>query len=272
MIAWRGWSEALAKRSSSAAAGTVDPRVSQERPLSARGSNGAYSYMEQPMSNPEAPDAASKSAPTPDRSGTSGSKGASEPFTPPPASLGAEVVRDAVMPAFMKMAIAPKGMLNGASLAVYRDQILKEAGGPTDPLERMLIEQALLANVMIVKLHGESSIASTVAGAEVYATAAVRLMAELRRTILAIREYRTPPARPIVTRIEQQNVAHSQSVSYAAGVTDGKQDVKMACRDKEDPDSKVGSNLQEAHDAEGEIPSANSRWTEEPATAGAALG
>jgi hypothetical protein len=80
-----------------------------------------------------------------------------------------------------------------------------------------------------------------VAGA-LYATAAARLLSELRRTVLAVRDYRTPPVRPQITKIEQQNVAHRQDVNYVAA-RDGTDKVPLECGKKSEPDSELASNI-----------------------------
>jgi hypothetical protein len=115
-----------------------------------------------------------------------------------------------------------------------------------------------------------TALEKTAEGAGIYATAAARLMAELRRTILAVREYRTPPIRPLVTKIEQQNVAHTQAVSYAASADAA----SMSYREENRHDSKQGSKPAESADGEQyddlEVPGARRRWAAEPATSGTA--
>ena len=184
----------------------------------------------------------------------------------------AMTVRDAVIPALMQTAIAPAGSIDGTTARGYRDQLLQDMGDPTDALERMLIEQAALAHVMTMQLHASTAMAKTPEGAGVYAAAAARLMAELRRTILAVREYRTPLTRPVVTKIEQQNVAHTQAVSYVGGTDDG---ASMACREKIEADGKQGSIPAETNDGnpdDDEIPGPRGRWSAQPAVAGTAHG
>jgi hypothetical protein len=65
----------------------------------------------------------------------------------------AKMVRDAVIPALMQTAIAPRGTIDGKTVRGYRDELLREMGDPADALERMLIEQAALAHVMVMQLH-----------------------------------------------------------------------------------------------------------------------
>jgi len=142
-------------------------------------------------------------------------------------------------------------------------------GNPTDPLERMLIEQAAFSHLMVLQLHVFTSAARSDDGAGIYAAAAARLLGELRRTILAFKEYRSPPTRPQVTRIEQQNVAHSQEIKYQT-VAGGDQ-VTMVSREKEDPNSKLGSNSDDDGRKTDQIPSPRSRWAAQPPATGAAV-
>jgi hypothetical protein len=58
--------------------------------------------------------------------------------------------------------------------------------------------------------------AGTVEHREIYNNAAANSLAEFRRMILALKEYRTSPVRRQVTKIEQQNISHQQEVRYVA--------------------------------------------------------
>ena len=152
----------------------------------------------------------------------------------------AQLVRDCVLPGLMSVAISPKAQIDGATARGYRDELLREMGSPSDALERMLIEQAAVGNVMVMQLHALAAQSGNAVEAGIFVTAAARLMAELRRMILAVRQYRAPLSPSHITKIEQQNVADRQEVHYVAGQPDGT--VTMKCRDKNDPDSKLGSN------------------------------
>jgi hypothetical protein len=184
----------------------------------------------------------------------------------------AMMVQDRLIPAIMQMAIAPRGTVDSDTVRGYRDEMLREMGNPSDPLERMMIEQAAVAHVMVLQFHSFTALAKSSIAAGVYANAAAKLMAELRKMILGVREYRSPMARPQVTKSEQQNVAERQEVHYTAGAGG---DVQMACREKLNPDSKLASNGEEvthANPGDGEIPGSRIRWDAEPAVAGAADG
>src|SRR5271155_5243226 len=65
----------------------------------------------------------------------------------------AQLVRDCVLPGLMSVAISPKGQIDGPVARGYRDELLKEMGNPADPMERTLIEQVAVANLMVMQLH-----------------------------------------------------------------------------------------------------------------------
>jgi hypothetical protein len=75
----------------------------------------------------------------------------------------------------------------------YVTDLLQEAGNPSDPVERMLVEQLVLAHHKIGSLHAEAAGAKGTAAALCNAAAA-RLMAEFRKSALALKTYRTSSA------------------------------------------------------------------------------
>jgi len=100
----------------------------------------------------------------------------------------------------------------------YRDNMLQAAGNPTDPIEIMMVDQLIWAHHRIGDLHAQAAVATSTEVAEVYSGAAVRLMAEYRKTSLALKEYRAPPAPKQVTLVQQQNLAAGdQQVAYIEG-------------------------------------------------------
>ena len=103
----------------------------------------------------------------------------------------------------------------------YLHATVREAAVTSDPLERMMIEQITLAYHNIARLHMQASNAETLEHAEVYNSAAARLLGEFRRTVLALREYRAPIASKQVTLVQQQNLASgNQQVAFVeSGVT-----------------------------------------------------
>lgn len=97
----------------------------------------------------------------------------------------------------------------------YVDDALAAAGSPSDPIERMLVEQLLMAHHRIGELHAQSACADRPEEAALYNAAAARLLNEFRKTSLALREYRTPVVSRSLTVVNQQNVAAgSQQIAY----------------------------------------------------------
>ena len=94
-----------------------------------------------------------------------------------------------------------------AGYKVYRDQLLKASGSPTDPLVVMLLEQAAVAHHRILDLHAQAAKVDSPEMIEVLNVAATKLLAEFRRLCLAVREYRSPVVAKNVTMVKQQNVA-----------------------------------------------------------------
>jgi hypothetical protein len=109
-------------------------------------------------------------------------------------------------------------VFNSNAFKAYRDKMLEAAGHPTDPIEVMMVEQLLWAHHRVGDLHAQAAVATTMEAADMYSGAAVRLMAEYRKTSLALKEYRTPPAPKTVTVVQQQNLAAGdQQVAYIEG-------------------------------------------------------
>jgi len=74
----------------------------------------------------------------------------------------------------------------------YVVQLLKEAGDPSDPVERMLVEQLALAHHNVGRLHIEAARAEGLEQAKAFNAAAARLMNEFRHSALALKSYRAP--------------------------------------------------------------------------------
>jgi len=76
------------------------------------------------------------------------------------------------------------------SFKSYLDAFLKDAGPPTDPVERMLLEQLALAHHSIGRLHVRAGTAEGLEAVTACHAAAARLQAEFRRSALALQAYR----------------------------------------------------------------------------------
>jgi hypothetical protein len=122
---------------------------------------------------------------------------------------GALIVKEFTAPATLATLVGKnlKGAVAPPAFKLYRDQLLRDSGQPTDAIEVMLIEQLMWAHHRIGDLHVQASTASSPETFEIYSAAGVRLMAEFRKTSLALREYRSPITPKNVTLVRQQNLA-----------------------------------------------------------------
>lgn len=78
---------------------------------------------------------------------------------------------------------------------LYFHRVLQDLGNPTDPIERVLIEQILMAHHNVGRLYAKAAHANHLEAERVYLGAAALLAGELRRTALAFRSYKT--AKPV---------------------------------------------------------------------------
>jgi len=127
------------------------------------------------------------------------------------------------------------------SFVVYLDQILDEAGQPTDPIERMLIEQIAMAHHNIGRLYVRASLAETLDQVNVYNAAAARLLAEFRRATLALKKYREPTPPRNYTLVKQQNVAQNQQVAFVNGEASGPRKSDTTAVSEKNHDSELES-------------------------------
>jgi hypothetical protein len=105
----------------------------------------------------------------------------------------AEVLREGAFPAAMANALDLGGHFDTGSFRVYLEQTLEQAGDPSDPIEKMLLQQICLAHHRIAQLHAGAHHAEAAEAAEavkIYNAAAARLLGEFRRGVLALRAYR----------------------------------------------------------------------------------
>lgn len=124
-----------------------------------------------------------------------GGESASGVAQPPPGSSEAEHyawhLRESTLSIFMHAAMA--GTLRGIdweAFRLYRDRLLADCGGPSDPIEAMVIEQLAIAHLSLGLLSCKATRAATPEAVGIYSGAASRLMGEFRRSALAIQAYR----------------------------------------------------------------------------------
>jgi hypothetical protein len=105
------------------------------------------------------------------------------------AAQEAEVLRKVVVPAQLATAIRID-QVGPSGYRAYLDQLIKDAGHPTDPIEVLMLEQLVMAHFRIAQLHGSAGQAQGIEAVKMLSAAAARLLGEFRRTALAIRAYR----------------------------------------------------------------------------------
>src|SRR5262249_14458629 len=115
------------------------------------------------------------------------------PNAPPPsAAEKAQRLRDFGPAALLYGSSAP---LLGEAIDVetwklYLDGVVKELGATADPVARLMIQQLALAHFALGRLHVRASTRVLPQEVAVYSAAIGRLMAEFRRTALALKAYR----------------------------------------------------------------------------------
>ncbi len=102
----------------------------------------------------------------------------------------AEALRKVVFPSCMATALGLDLRIGPAGYQRYLEQLLLEAGSPSDPIERMMVEQLALAHFRVGQLHVGAAQAKSVEVVKLYNSATARLLGEFRRTALALRDYR----------------------------------------------------------------------------------
>jgi hypothetical protein len=141
---------------------------------------------------------------------------------------------------------------------VFCDQYLAASGNPTDPAEVMLCQQLLWSHHRIGQLLVASAAATSPELVEAYGTAAVKLMAEHRRSTMALREYRAPVSARQVTLVKNV-AAGNQQVAVMQGDSAASRPGK-----KPDPTQLVSNDGVLAHDKQPTAHPQADRGTSQP--------
>jgi hypothetical protein len=104
----------------------------------------------------------------------------------------AQGLQYAVIPGVLANAVGLERSFDPAAYRQFLDDLMAEAGHPTDPVERMMLEQLALAHFRLARLHASAANAQAVETIKVLNGAASRLLSEFRRLSLALKAYRTP--------------------------------------------------------------------------------
>ena len=103
------------------------------------------------------------------------------------------IVKETFAPAVLAVVTGKSlgAIVNAPGYKQYRDEFLAECVGPTDPLEILMLEQLFLSHHRIGALFAEGATATSPDVVEVCNASVAKLMAEHRKTTLAVKEYRT---------------------------------------------------------------------------------
>ena len=139
----------------------------------------------------------------------------SEPSVPPiPVPPTPEAIQRGVQVLHHGMTSGWLGMFLGDKLPdqIPAQSLLDFAVGvraelqPKDSLEKLLVDSALLSHFKAAQLMAEAT-GADLQRAEIYLKAAPKFLAEFRKCVLALKEYRSPVVAKQVTVVQQQNVA-----------------------------------------------------------------
>jgi hypothetical protein len=158
--------------------------------------------------------------------------------------------------------------LDTEAFRAYRDNLMKDAGNPADPIETMLVEQLMLAHHNVGRLHIQAAAARDPEEARVCNASAVRLMAEFRRSALALRTYRVPAGPRHFTAVRQLNFAGGgQQIALVEGRANPGPEAPLSSLDTE-----LGSTRALGHEEPLRIPQpeAGRSRSEEPVEAAGA--
>jgi hypothetical protein len=131
----------------------------------------------------------------------------------------ADLVRHALVPSALASALGLDSYVSASGYKLYLAQLRQEAGLSTDPVENILFEQVLLCHLSAAELQGQVGQAKGLEVVRAYAEMAARLMAECRKTALALKSYRTPPPAAAGCRgpTQTQSITGSRNPSAKAG-------------------------------------------------------
>ena len=104
--------------------------------------------------------------------------------------LQASVVKRGITPTALAMVLDMENMIGAAGCRVYLDDLVRESGNPSDPVEIMLLEQLTMCHQYSIQMQALSKKAEGIEAIELYLSGAARLSSEFRKTALALKEYR----------------------------------------------------------------------------------
>ena len=125
--------------------------------------------------------------PTPNQSSSTPEQPIHPRFTPEQQSLA---VKHVIAPAALATVMGVESKIETSGCRVYLDDLARESGNPSDPVEIMLLEQTAMCHLLSMKLQSKASGVEGTEAIELYMSGAARLSSEFRKTALALKEYR----------------------------------------------------------------------------------
>ena len=104
--------------------------------------------------------------------------------------LQASVVKRGITPTALAMVLDMENMIGASGCRVYLDDLVRESGNPSDPVEIMLLEQMAICHQYSIQMQALSKKAEGIEAIELYLSGAARLSGEFRKTALAVKDYR----------------------------------------------------------------------------------
>jgi hypothetical protein len=100
-----------------------------------------------------------------------------------------------------------KELVGERSFVGQHDQIIRDSGRPTDPVEIMLLEQIHVVFHHCLVLQRRMMTTDSLDGVKIYGSAVSSLLAEFRRLTGALQNYRSPRPKKQFVVVKQQNLA-----------------------------------------------------------------
>lgn len=106
-------------------------------------------------------------------------------------ALEAETIGKRFFPALMHSALSVPSVGLTEAYQEFLAQLLEDAGHPTDPIERMMLEQLAFVHFRIAHLHVLATESGSVESQRLLTGCAARLQGEFRKTALARQSLRS---------------------------------------------------------------------------------
>jgi hypothetical protein len=108
----------------------------------------------------------------------------------------AEAIDRTLVPAMLATALGMDHIFDAQGYRAYLDKIHRDFGSPTDPAEKMMVDQLVMAHFCAGRLLGDAGQAQRTDAVHLLSSAGARLLCEFRMTALALRSYRAGQQKP----------------------------------------------------------------------------